>query len=72
MDLSIDQFNSLSQYGKFHFKYLGYDFQSVSTGAIYSKGPFFDKFRSLALKASKYSQETKPKAPDNFTLAERR
>jgi hypothetical protein len=69
MHLDQNQFNELSQYAKFHFKYLGYDMQSLSTGMVYTKGIFWDKFRSIAVKYSDFSN--KPKAPQGFALSHR-
>jgi hypothetical protein len=38
----------LSEYGKFHFKCLGFNFQDVLNGKIYTKGDFWDSFRAKA------------------------
>jgi len=66
--MDIKDYNTLSTYGRFHFRYLGYDFQSIATGAVYTKGLFYDKFRILAISVSNYDCKTKLNAPKGFVL----
>lgn len=34
----------LSRYGRFHFRYLGFNFKDQETGRVYCKREYFDKY----------------------------
>lgn len=59
---------NLSVYGRFHFKFLGFNFQELSTGNIYRKGEFWDKFKNLAKITLLLpdAERGEPQAPDGF------
>ena len=60
----------MSPYGKFHFKYLGFNFKSKKTGKIFRKGEFWDSFRNIALDTLNFNDPVKvnPTTPNGFLL----
>ena len=40
----MEETNELSPYAKFHYKFLGYDFQNILTGQVYSKSIAYTLF----------------------------
>ncbi len=58
--------DKLSPYGKFHMTYLSYDFKRISTGKVYSKGDFWDRFTGLA--TGLHLDPKHPEAPTGFIL----
>ena len=62
----------MSPYGKFHFKYLGFNFKDKQTGKIYRKGEFWDSFRATAMSTLGFNDPDRanPTAPAGFLLVE--
>jgi hypothetical protein len=46
--MAIDN-KALSPYAKFHLEFIGYRFQEIMTGKVYTKGEFWDEFRHTAI-----------------------
>jgi len=66
-----DTKGSLSPYAKFHFTYLRWDFQEISTGKQYTKGEFWDCFRETAEDLIRYHDNLKLTVPTGFRLVRR-
>lgn len=63
---------TMSEYGKFHFKYLGFNFKHIRSGDILTKGEFWNKHQSVAEKMLRYPtrKDADPIPPPGFTLIE--
>jgi len=60
----------MSKYGQYHLKYLGFNFKSIATGKIYSKGDFWDCYRKLAESLPVNNLMETPICPSGFFLVD--